>query len=218
MPKFRRLVVPAHPHHVTQRGVRRQTTFFDDRDYRTYLSLACEMAVEAPIEIWAYCLMPNHVHMVVIPDFADSLAKYFGRLHKTYAQLTNRRYDWTGHLWQNRFHSVVLDEQHALTALRYVERNPVRAGLAHSPAEWPWSSARGNLGLIDDALIPDRPALRVAPNWREFVAAPEKTGELIRLRCATDTGRPSGNEAFLDKVEALSGRRLSKRRPGPRPN
>ena len=218
MPKFRRLVIPGHPHHVTQRGVRRQTTFFDDRDYRKYLTLACEMAIEARVEVWAYCLMPNHVHAVVVPECADSLAKFFGRLHKTYAQRTNQRYDWTGHLWQNRFHSVVLDEQHALTALRYVEHNPVRAGLVLSPPEWPWSSARGNLGLTDDALIPDRPARRIVRNWQEFVAAPEKTGDLIQLRDATGTGRPHGNGAFLDKVESLTGRCTRKRRPGPRRN
>lgn len=212
------MVVPGHPHHVTQRGVRRQATFFDDRDYKTYLALACDMAVEAGVGVLAYCLMPNHVHAVVVPDFADSLARFFGCLHKTYAQITNQRYDWSGHLWQNRFHSVVLDEHHALAALRYVEQNPVRAGLAHSPAEWPWSSARGNLGLVDDALIPDRPALRIVPNWREFVAAPNKTGDLIQLRYATSTGRPRGSAAFLDKVESLSGRRIRKRRPGPRPD
>ena len=217
MPRFRRLVVPGYPHHVTQRGVRRQTTFYDDRDYRTYLSLACEMVVEARIEVWAYCLMPNHVHTVVVPELPDGLAKFFGRLHKTYAQLTNQRYDWTGHLWQNRFYSVVLDEKHAITALRYVEQNPVRAGLAHSPAEWPWSSARGNLGLVDDRLIPERPAMRFVPDWGEFLAVPESAGDLNQLRHETGIGRPSGDIPFLDKVESLTGRRIRKRRAGRRP-
>ena len=218
MPKFQRLVVPGYPHHITQRGVRRQTTFFDQRDYQTYLRLAARLLKEGSVEIWAYCLMPNHIHAVVIPDKRQSLASFFGRLHKQYAQQTNLRYEWSGHLWQNRFFSVVMDEQHTLTAMRYTELNPVRAGLAQKPQEWPWSSAQGNLKLIDDPLIPCRAALNIVSPWDEYLSAREDASDLIQLRRQTGTGRPGGAPAFIDEIESITGRRISARTPGRKKN
>ena len=216
MPKFRRLVVPGYPHHVTQRGVRKQTTFFDERDYRTYLSSATALLQTHPVEILAYCLMPNHIHAVVIPQRQDSLSGFFGKLHQHYATVTNLRYEWAGHLWQNRFFSVVMDERHTMTALRYVERNPVRSGLVKSPQDWPWSSARGNLGLRDDPLIPDRPALRIVKDWHKYLSAPENDLDLRKLRRETGTGRPSGTDQFIARMELLTGRQLRKRSAGRR--
>ena len=214
MSRFRRLVVPGYPHHITQRGVRRQTTFFDERDYRTYLRLARGLLADAPIEIWTYCLMPNHMHAVVVPQRPDSLATFFGALHKTYAELTNRRYDWSGHLWQNRFFSVVMDENHTLACLRYVELNPVRSGLVTTAAAWPWSSARGNLGVLDDPLIPERPALRMIPDWRAYLGNHENKTDLRALRRQTSSGRPDGDAEFIRRVENLTGRRVRRRRSG----
>ena len=216
MPKFRRLVVPGYPHHVTQRGVRKQTTFFDERDYRTYLSSATALLRAHPVEILAYCLMPNHIHAVVIPQRPDSLSAFFGKLHQRYAKVTNLRYEWAGHLWQNRFFSVVMDERHTMTALRYVERNPVRSGLVKSPQDWPWSSARGNLGLRDDPLIPDRPALRIVKDWHKYLSAPENDLDLRKLRRETGTGRPSGTDQFIARMELLTGRQLRRRSAGRR--
>ena len=170
------------------------------------------------MEIWAYCLMPNHIHAVVIPDKRQSLASFFGRLHKQYAQQTNLRYEWSGHLWQNRFFSVVMDEQHTLTAMRYTELNPVRAGLAQKPQEWPWSSAQGNLKLIDDPLIPCRAALNIVSPWDEYLSAREDASDLIQLRRQTGTGRPGGAPAFIDEIESITGRRISARTPGRKKN
>mgnify|MGYP001812562318 CR=1 FL=1 len=212
--RFRRLVIPDHPHHVTQRGVRRQTTFFDDSDYRRYLAIAEALLQEASLEIWAYCLMPNHIHAVVVPRTKDSLASFFGKLHKKYAQITNFRYEWSGHLWQNRFYSVVMDDLHTRVAMRYVERNPVRSGLVSHPENWRWSSARGNLRLKDDPLIPGRPALRVIPNWSEYLSGPERDGDLRSLRASTGTGRPTGRDEFIQMLEATSGRTIRKRKAG----
>jgi putative transposase len=214
MARFRRLVVPDLPHHVTQRGVRRQTTFFDDMDYARYLEIANDLLPDSALQIWAYCLMPNHIHAVVVPQHPDALARYFGKLHKKYAQITNFRYEWSGHLWQNRFYSVVMDEQHTLTALRYVERNPVRSGIAKYPQDWPWSSARGNLQRLNDPLIPDRPALSVVPNWSDYVSVPETDDDLRSLRKVTGTGRPCGDDAFINRLEATSGRTIRKRKAG----
>ena len=216
MAKFRRLVVPGHPHHVTQRGVRRQTTFFDDRDYKTYLKLASDLLDRSSVEIWSYCLMPNHIHAVVVPWKPDSLAKFFGPLHKLYAQLTNMRYNWSGHLWQARYFSVPMDESHTLTALRYVELNPLRSGLVEDPRAWPWSSTRGNLGLVDDPLIPDRLARKIVPDWADYLSCPEDLTSLKRLRHQTNTGRPQGDRAFIDKIEAITGRKVRPQKVGRR--
>ena len=165
MPRFPRLVIPGYPHHVTQRGVRRQRTFFDAADYQAYLDLAFELLDEWPITFWAYCLMPNHIHAVVVPDDKDGLSKYFAVLHRRYARRTNLRHDWHGHLWQKRFFSVAMEETHAITALRYVEANPVRAGLCESPPDWRWSSAQANLGLFADpphrSFTNDRPGTQL---------------------------------------------------------
>jgi putative transposase len=158
--------------------------------------------------------MPNHIHAVVVPKQPDALARYFGNLHKKYAQITNFRYEWSGHLWQNRFYSVVMDEQHTLTALRYVERNPVRSGIAQYPQDWPWSSARGNLQRLSDPLIPGRPALSVVSNWSDFVSVPETDDELKSLRKVTGTGRPCGDDGFIEKLERASGRKVRKRKAG----
>ena len=214
MPRFRRLVVPGYPHHVTQRGVRRQTTFFEACDYQRYLKLALDLLDEAPIELLAYCLMPNHIHAVAVPMEEHGLAGFFGPLHKRYAQFTNMRHEWTGHLWQARFHSVVMREEHAMAAMRYVELNPVRSGLVKSPEDWPWSSARGNLGLVDDKLLFDQSARKNILDWKQFLAAPEDPSDLSTLRRQTATGRPGGDPEFIDSIETQSGRRVRRQPVG----
>ena len=214
MPRFPRLVVPGCPHHVTQRGVRRQRTFFDETDYRAYLWLALELAGDWPVTFWAYCLMPNHVHAVVVPEQPDSLSKYFAILHRRYARRTNLRHEWRGHMWQKRFFSVVMDEPHCLTALRYVEMNPVRAGICRKPEEWPWSSARANLGYVADPLIDRSRTRSIVTNWQSFIAEEEDADAVEQLRQQTGTGRPDGNEAFLTSIESCTGRLVRKRRAG----
>ena len=214
MPRFRRLVVPGHPHHVTQRGVRRQATFFDEHDYRLYRRLATEILQRASLKILAYCLMPNHIHAVVVPEDRHSLAQFFGPLHKRYAQFTNHRYEWTGHLWQARFFSVVMDERHTLAAMRYVERNPVRSGLVEAPEDWPWSSVRRHLGMADDPLVDDTATDMLVSDWRNYVRAREDGGELDSLRRQTGTGRPGGEPDFIAAIERISGRKIRPQRAG----
>lgn len=212
MPRFRRLVVTNYPHHVTQRGVRKQTTFFDDRDYQSYLKLALELKEQFSIELWAYCLMPNHIHAIAVPREDGVLSRYFATLHRRYARGTNAKYDWRGHLWQERFYSVVMDEPHVLAAMRYVELNPVRAGLTTTAQDWPWSSARGNLELASDPLIDKKSAEHpLISDWREYLSEPGVEGELEQLRRLTRVGRPDGEPSFIDAVEALTGRSVRKR-------
>ncbi len=214
MPKFPRLVVPGYPHHVTQRGVRRQRTFFDEVDYKYYLEMARELARDWRIEFWAYCLMPNHVHAVVVPDDSNSMSKFFAILHRRYARRTNLKHDWQGHLWQKRFYSVVMDERHTIAAMRYVEQNPVRAGICRFPQEWPWSSAAGNLGLVDDPMIDRTRTESLISHWGPFLAD-ENDGQAVnRLRVQTRTGRPEGGDAFLTALESITGRSVRKKPAG----
>lgn len=211
MPRFRRLVVPDYPHHMTQRGVRRQKTFFDSSDYRRYVTLATTLVEQFDIDVWAYCLMPNHVHAVVVPRCRDALSRFFAALHRRYARETNSRYDWKGHLWQERFYSVVMDQSHTMAAMRYVELNPVRAGLVRHASDWPWSSARGNLGLSDDPLV-DRAAVRqVVSNWADYLGEDPPADEWESLRRHTRTGRPGGDDSFMDTIESCTGRRVRRK-------
>ena len=217
MARIARVVIPGYPHHVTQRGCRRQQTFFTKDDYRYYLELVRNRKAEAGISIWAYCLMPNHVHMVVVPEEEQSLSKFFGPLHRKYALAVNRRMRWQGHLWQERFHSFVMDELHLLSAVRYVELNPVRARLCKSAASWPWSSASAHLSGSSNGLVAVDPMLERIGNWANYLSAPSAEISDDDLRRYSRTGRPAGDTEFVGVLEALTGRRLRKLKPGPKP-
>src|SRR5580700_484726 len=129
MTRFARMVVPGLPHHLTQRGNRREPIFFKNGDHEVYRDLLAEQAAKAHVEIWAYCLMPNHVHLIAVPRTDDGLARAIGEAHRRYTNYINARARFRGHLFQNRFGSVVMDDAHLVTAARYVGLNPVRACL-----------------------------------------------------------------------------------------
>src|SRR3954463_8387521 len=145
MPRLARLVVPDFPHHVTQRGNRRLPTFFSDGDYALYRHLLRESCARAGTRIWAWCLMPNHVHLILVPESEDGLRAALAEAHRRYTRVVNEREGWRGHLWQSRFASFVMDEDWLIACARYVELNPVRAGLVARPEHWRWSSARAHL-------------------------------------------------------------------------
>ena len=169
MARLARLVIPGLPHHVTQRGNRRQQTFFNDEDYAAYLELMAEWCREEGVEIWAYCLMPNHVHLIAVPQTEDGLRRAIGEAHRRYTRRINFREKWRGYLWQGRFASFVMDEPYLLAAARYVELNPVRANLVADADEWPWSSARAHLSGRDDRLVKVAPMLAMVGDWRGFL-------------------------------------------------
>ena len=156
MPRQARVVIPGAPHHVTQRGNRRQQTFFCDADYVAYLHLAAEAFREAGVEVWAYCLMPNHVHLIAAPSRPDALAEAVGATHVRYTRRINSRERWTGYLWQGRFASFPMDEDYLLSCVRYIGLNPVRAGLTAGAIDWPWSSVGAHLGAARDPLLTPR--------------------------------------------------------------
>ena len=216
MPKFARLVVPGYPHHVTQRGIRRQRTFFSDADYGAYLELVREHKEIAGVDILAYCLMPNHVHIIAVPKNSRSLARLFGPAHHRYAQRVNATNDWRGHLWQQRFYSVVMDESHTLAAMKYVEMNPVRAGLCKRADEWRWSSVHANLGERDNEIVDGSEVRQVITDWNEFLTGGEDSKFVTSLRTQTSTGRPTGDDGFIRCLEQKTGRRIRRYKPGPK--
>jgi putative transposase len=155
MPRIARVVVPGLPHHVTQRGNRRVETFRSDKDRRIYLMLIGEYADRHRLDVWAYALMPNHVHLVAVPEHNDSLACAIRDAHGMYASYFNRTYGLEGHLWQGRYFSCAMNPDHTTTAVRYVERNPVRAGIVDRAQDYEWSSAAAHCGVRCDSLLPD---------------------------------------------------------------
>ena len=209
-----RLVVPGFAHHITQRGGRKQKTFFDESDYAVYIRGVRERLAEVEISIWAYCLMPNHVHFVAVPRTEDALSKLFGHVHAQYARAVNKAHDWQGHLWQERFFSTVMDEQHTVAAMRYVEQNPVRAGLCKRPDEWLWSSARAHLGLVSDPLLDLEATERVIDDWAEYLELAADPQIQQKIRNATRTGRPAGGNVFVEMLEEITGKDIRPQKGG----
>ena len=153
MGRLRRVVVPGLPHHVTQRGVRRSATFSDARDRCIYLELLSEASRLFGLAVRSYVLMTNHIHLIAVPEHEDSLGKTMRDTHGPYASYFNRRYGFCGHLWQARFYSSPMDDGHFWEAVRYVENNPVRAGIVERAEDYPWSSAAAHCGLREDLLL-----------------------------------------------------------------
>jgi putative transposase len=221
MARFARIVVPGVAHHITQRGNLRQDVFFTDHDRRVYLAALRDHIREHKVRVLAWCLMTNHVHVIAIPDQADSLARAFGRTHNEYARWLHVRERRVGHLWQNRFHSCPLAGAHLWQAIRYTELNPVRARIVQNAEDWPWSSARAHLGGTDDWGILDLGPWREhwSPDtWRTVLRPTSRDSEFERsLREATRTGRPCGGDDFLDQLERETDRSLRPQKRGPKP-
>jgi len=217
MARIARVVVPGVPHHVTQRGNRRLETFFSDADYRAYIALLGEHCRAAGVAVWGYCLMPNHVHLILVPADEDGLRRALGEAHRRYTRAVNFREGWRGHLWQERFHSFPMDEGWLLAAARYVELNPVRAGLAKTARGWAWSSAKAHLAGADDGLVSVAPLLERVGDWNAFLRGGIEEAALEAIRGGERTGRPLGSAAFVADLEARTGRTLARRKPGPAP-
>jgi putative transposase len=216
MARLARIVVPDLPHHVTQRGNRREPIFFEDSDYEVYCALLGEQARRFQVEVWAYCLMPNHVHLILVPKRADSLGIAVGEAHRRYTNFINARAGWTGHLFQRRFSSVVLDDAHLRTALCYVSLNPVRSGLVARAEDWRWSSVRAHLAGKDDRLARVAPVLERIVNFSQLLNHSCEDC-FTALRRAERTGRPAGAKEFVVGLERILGRPIARRTPGRKP-
>ena len=216
MARLARAVFPGHPHHVTQRGNGRATTFFTDADYALYRDLLGEHCAAAGVEIWAWVLMPNHVHLILVPRETDALRRALAAVHRRYAGHVHARLKRSGHFWQGRFGCVAMDEEHLGAALRYVALNPVRARLVDRAEDWRWSSVHAQLGREDGVTNTAKVRERY-PDFAALIAAGEDEDMSHRLRRAESIGRPVGDSAFLQGLESSSGRTLSAGKRGRRP-
>ena len=217
MARLARIVLPGIPHHISQRGNRRERTFFEDGDYALYLDLLSQAAARSQVSIWSYCLMPNHVHIIAVPGDEDGRRRTFRHVHRHYTGYINARMRVTGHLWQGRFSSVAMDEAHLVSALRYVALNPVRARLCDRAEDWPWSSSQAHIAGNSDAYVEVAPALDRVGDFQAFLgeAFAEPMG-YAALRKAESVGRPVGSKEWLADMETRTGLSLAPAKRGPK--
>lgn len=214
MGRIARIVVPGIPHHIIQRGNRNQKVFFTDKDRSLYLDILRFNAFKFNLKIWCYCLMDNHIHLIAVPERPDSLARAMAETHRKYTYMINIRNNWKGFLFQGRYGSFPMDEAYLYCCVRYVERNPVRAGLVKLAEEYSWSSARAHVFGFNDPLLSPMPLRSQIKDWSIFLRGEEKEEDLEQLRKNQLTGRPLGNEDFIEYLERLTGRIIRKRRSG----
>jgi putative transposase len=212
MPRISRAIWPGIPYHVTQRGNRREPVFFAAVDRYSYLKLLSEYAALHSVEVLAYCLMTNHVHLVLVPSTEEGLHRMLRPLHMRYAQRVNRGRGWRGHLWQGRFFSSMLDEPYLWSAIRYVELNPVRAGMVRRAEDYRWSSALAHCSGRHDPCLTTEPSwqarLASIGDWSAWLAAGDQPECLDTLRRNADKGLPCGSDEFVEQLERLTGHRL----------
>ncbi len=217
MARLTRIVLPGYPHHVTQRGNRRQDVFFCDGDLQAYLTLLKQWCARESVQVWAYCLMTNHVHLIVKPEEGSNLSRAIGETHRRYTRMINFREQWRGYLWQGRFASFVLDEPWLLQAVAYVEYNPVAAGMVARPWDYRWSSVHAHLagedslGIVEVAPLLDL----VGGDWQAYLSSYKVDGD-GNFATHERTGRPLGDEGFIDRIESALSRVVRKKKPGPK--
>ncbi|MGH9515073.1 MAG: transposase [Terriglobales bacterium] len=220
MGRFARVVVVEVPHHITQRGNARQVILDNDGDRMTYLGLLRQYSQLHGLSLLGYCLMSNHVHLIAVPHTAVGLAQALKQTHGRYASYWNAHHWSSGHVWQGRFFSCPLDDSHLWKALRYVELNPVRAGMVEAAHQWRWSSAAAHCGGAasrDAELEMERWRKRwTAVEWTTFLAEQASAMEIVELRRSTHTGRPLGTADFVEWLEKSTLRPLAARKAGRR--
>jgi putative transposase len=218
MGRIARVIAVGVPHHITQRGNGRRAVFHVEEDRTVYLQLLREYGERYAVRWWGYCLMSNHVHLVAVPMKENALANALRRAHSDYARYANVKLRTSGHFWQNRYYSCPLDRIHQWTALAYVERNPVRAGMVSRAEDYVWSSAPMRLSGSDASEFLDLAQWRrcYSPErWRDILATGVgEEAEWERIREATRTGRPLGSPDFVRDVGVGLGRVLERRKAG----
>mgnify|MGYP005853609703 CR=1 FL=1 len=217
MARKHRLVVPDFPHHVIQRGSRRQRVFFSDEDRRFYLGLLKKYGDVRGLSFWAYCLMDNHVHLIVVPKTPESLPRAMSAIHWRYTLSINLREDWKGSLWQGRYRSYPMDEPYAVAAIRYIELNPVRAGIVARAESYQWSSANAHVSGQPDPIISKCYLSDKITDWASFLAQGSSESELRLLREHASTCRPLGDQSFIKRLEEITRSKIAPQRPGPKP-
>ena len=203
------------PHHVIQRGNRRQNVFFKDEDKIQYLKILSLQSKLFGLKIWAYCLMDNHIHLIVVPMEEKSLTECIAETHRLYTRMINFREGWRGYLWQGRFKSFPLDERYLYAAVRYVERNPVRAKLVEKAQEYAWSSARVHVEKGKDPVLSSFYLEDEIDDWSRYLSCEDEPDDVQRIRRHGYTGRPLGDKVYINRLEVQLGRVLHKQKPGP---
>lgn len=218
MARQARLTLSGYPHHVIQRGNNRQPIFVDDRDRERLLALLAEHAAAQKVAVHAYVLMDNHLHLLVTPSTSDGLPRMMQAVGRSYVRGFNQRHGRTGTLWEGRYRSSVIEaEPHLLACMAYIDLNPVRAGLAAGPADWPWSGHAHLIGARQDALLTPHPlywALGNTPFAREAAYAQLVAGgvgeqERAALGRAAHGGYALGNDDFTAELAQHAGRRVT---------
>jgi putative transposase len=185
------------------------------RRNRAYLDLISAAALRSRTEIWAYCLMPNHVHFIMTPADPDGLRATFAEAHRRYTARIHARLKVTGHLWQGRFSSTAMDQRHLMAAARYVPMNPVRAGLVTRVQDWRWSSACAHLAGQDDGVVTTAPLLERIGDFASWLEAAEDAAAVKAIRQSRSTGRP-GADDWIRALEVLTTRELAPAKRGPK--
>jgi len=215
MPRQARVVFPNIPHHIIQRGNRREDVFFSDNDRKQYLEWLKEYCKEHKVEILAYCLMTNHIHLIAVPTTEDGLQKVLKPLHMRYAQKINRERGWKGYFWQGRYFSSPLDGEYLLFATRYIERNPIRVKKVRKAENYKWSSARGHCGTAQDDILTKKMKwlnkYEGIDNWRQWLSIKEEKEKTDLIRRNTEKGIPTGSGRFIRRLEKLADRVLEYR-------
>ncbi|MBV61425.1 transposase [Abyssibacter profundi] len=214
MARLPRIIVPDYPDHVTHRGNRRQRIFLVEDDYAVYRDMLAENCRMHGVEVWSYCFMPNHVHLILTPSSSDGLSRAVGETHRRYSGFINARLRVTGHLFQGRFGSVAMDEAHLYAAFRYVAMNPVKANLVERPEAWPWSSTPAYLAGRDDSLVTVKPFLDRIENPQVFFSAAADEVRERNLASGQSIGRPLVDDDTLAALEKAMGIQLRPRKRG----
>lgn len=217
MTRLARFVVPGSPHHVLQRGVHDEVLFASEDDYKLYGSLLAEGCRRCGVVVWAYCLMPTYIQLLLQPLRAEALARALGETHRRYAAHVNARKGNKGHLFHGRFTSVPVDAEYALAAARQLSLAPVAAGLAGQPEDWFWSSSYALLRGEDDGLVTVQPLLDRVGDFEAFLAQPHEPRLLAAIAAAETIGRPLGSPAFRADVSRLLNRQVEPRKRGRKP-
>jgi putative transposase len=208
MPRPSRIVVPGVPHHVTHRGNHREQIFFSEQDYLDYLSILKKQCKRTGLDVHGYCFMPNHIHLIATPPTVDALSSGIGQAHHLYSQALHEKRSLTGYLWEGRFYSCPMDENHFIQALLYVDQNPCRAGLVRNVKDWQWSSAQAHAGLHDPGDLVDVDRWREwskMASWKELTKKGIEDSVIEDIRAYTRKGRPLGDKTFHDAVEEILG-------------
>ena len=205
------------PHLITQRGEQGRQVFFCADDCREYLRLMAQTCERWDVKVLAYCLMPNHVHMVVVPTKANALARALGEAHRRYAVYVNERYGNQGRLWHARFASFAAQEELAPVLARYVERDPVDCNMVDRPEGFTWSSASVRAQGGEEPLLSDPPPTPDGQSWADYIAQPGDKDQAVLIGKHERTGRPMGELDFILGIEKELGRRLRPRKRGRKP-